>query len=451
MNGNTLAEGVIWKKLLQFFFPILFGMLFQQLYNTADAVIVGKFVGTTGLAAVGGSAAMIINLIIGFFNGLSSGATVAIAQHYGAKDDEAVSRTVHTAICLSIAAGAVMSAVCIGFAPQLLRMVHEPDELIGISTRYLRLYFAGAIPLLVFNIGSGVLRAVGDSKHPLYYLIFCCLLNIVLDLVCVCVFKLGAEGAAIATAAAQTVSAVMILRSLARSNGPERLWLSKLKISRPAMRRILYVGLPSGVQSMMYSVSNLILQAVINGFGTTVIAAWTASSKIDGVFWATSNAFGMAICAFVSQNYGAQRHDRVKKSVKVCLAIDMGTTIAYSVLILGTAKWTLRVITDDAAVIAQCIELLWYFVPYYAVWVFIEIFSNALRGVGDSIMPTIIIMLGVCMLRVLWVVLVVPRWHTVGCVSMSYPISWAITSIAISIYYLRKMAARKTMTPQGIG
>lgn len=437
MNNSDLTEGVIWKKLLSFFFPILFGTLFQQLYNTADAVIVGKFVGTEGLAAVGGSAAQIINLVIGFFTGLSSGATVVIAQHYGARDDEAVSRAVHTSLCLAVIAGAIVSVLCIVFAPELLKLVKERDELLSQSVPYLRWYFTGAIPLLIFNIGSGIFRAFGDSKHPLYYLMICCLLNVGLDLLCVCVFNMGAAGAALATAVAQTLSAALILLQLSRSTGPERFSFKKLRISGSSMRRILYVGLPSGIQSMMYSISNLIIQAVINGFGTTVIAAWTAASKIDGVFWATSTAFGMAICAFVGQNYGARLQDRARKSVRVCLGMEMLTAVVYAALILSTAKWTLRILSDDSEVISQSIALMWRFVPYYAVWVFIEIFSNALRGMGDSVVPTVIIMLGVCLIRIIWVAAAVPRWHTIDCVALSYPISWIITAAAITAYYIR--------------
>ena len=434
---NDLTEGVIWKKLLGFFFPILLGTLFQQLYNTVDAVIVGKFVGTLALAAVGGSAAQIINLVVGFFVGLSSGAMVIISQYYGAGDGERLSSAVHTAIAFSIVGGALLTVAGIAFAPQALRLVHNPEEIMTDSVLYLRIYFVGVIPLLLFNIGSGILRAVGDSRRPLYYLVICCILNIVLDILFVTVFHMGVAGVAWATVIALTVSALLIVLSLCLTVAPYQLRLENIRLHPAALRRMLYIGIPAGVQSAMYSLSNLIIQAAVNGLGTSVVAAWTTTGKLDGVFWSVSSSFGVAIMAFVGQAFGAGKYDRMKRSVRVCMGLALGSAAAISVLLLGLGKYCFRIFTDDALVIDYAVEMLSYFAPFYVVWIFIEVLSNTLRGAGDAIRPMIITIIGVCGLRVVWTLFVVPAWHTVMGISMCYPFTWIITALAFIIYYFK--------------
>ena len=433
-RGN-LTEGVIWKKLLLFFFPILFGMLFQQLYATADAIIVGKFVGTDALAAVGGSATQIINLVIGFFTGLASGATVIVSQYFGAKDDERVSLTVHTIITFYIIVGIILAVLGYIFTPWALEAVKNPADIMDLSVEYLRIYFIGALPMLIFNVGSGILRAVGDSKRPLYFLITCCFINIGLDLLFVAVFDYGVAGAGWATVISQTISAILVTLNMCLTNGPHKLHFTKLKIDYYSLRDALWLGIPAGVQSSMYSVSNLIIQSAINGLGTTVIAAWSAVGKLDGLYWTTSNSFGAAICAFVGQCFGARKYGRMKKSVSTCMVIDLGTTMVISGLLLALARPGFSIISDDPEVIEYATEMLFYFAPYYIVWSFIEIISNTLRGAGDSVRPTIIIMLGVCLIRILWVMFVVPNWYTVKCISLSYPVTWSITAVALIIYY----------------
>ena len=434
-DNNDLTEGVIWKKLLLFFFPILFGMLLQQLYNTADAIIVGKFVGTGALAAVGGSATQIINLVIGFFTGLASGATVIVSQYYGAHDDERVSLTVHTILTFYLIVGVVLTVLGYLGTPWMLEVVKNPDEIMEPSIQYLRIYFIGALPMLIFNVGSGILRAVGDSRRPLYFLFVCCVLNILLDLLFVAVLDLGVKGAAWATVLAQTVSAMLIIANMLKTPRAHKLHPSKLRIDYYSLRDALWLGIPAGVQSSMYSLSNLIIQSAINELGKEVIAAWSACGKIDGVYWMTSNAFGAAICAFVGQCYGAKKYQRMKESVKTCMAISLSVTVVMSIVLYIFAEPAFHIISDDPLVISYSAEMLRYFAPFYFVWSFIEIISNTLRGAGDSIRPTVIIMLGVCFARILWVIFVVPRWYTVMGISVSYPVTWSITAIALIIYY----------------
>ena len=437
MKTNDLTQGSILKSLLRFFFPILFGMLFQQLYNTVDAVVVGRVVGPEALAAVGGSPAVIINLVIGIFTGMASGATVIISQYFGSRDDERLSRAVHTILLFCLIAGAALTLLGRLSALWSLRAVKTPEDILALSCDYLRIYYLGAIPLLLFNVASGILRAVGDSRRPLYYLGVCCGMNIALDLLFVAALRWDVNGVAWATVISQLTGAVLILVRLARSEGPERMELRMLRIDAPSLKRILYIGVPAAIQGAMYSISNILIQAAINDFGTVVVAAWTAISKFDGVYWVTSNSFGAAICTFVGQNFGAGKYDRMREGVRKWLLTTLGTSVLLSTLLIGLSRWGLRLFTTDTTVIAEATRMMWYFVPYYALWSFIEIISNTLRGAGDAIAPTLISLIGVCLLRILWIAFVVPRWHTVMCISVSYPVTWFITALAFVIYYYK--------------
>lgn len=303
---NQIISGVIWKQLLIFFFPIVLGTFFQQIYNTADAVVVGRFVGTEALAAVGGSTSQIINLIVGFFVGLSSGATVVISQYYGAREKQGLQNALHTAFAFSVVGSVVISVIGIWLSPMMLRWMNTTEEVIAPSTTYLRIYFAGIIFVFIYNVGSSILRAVGDSRRPLYYLIVCCFINILLDVVLVVFFYMGVAGAAIATVFAQGVSAVLVVLALCRSKDIFRLELKQVRFHRDALELLLKIGLPAGLQSVMYSASNIIIQTSLNSFGTNTMAAWTAYGKIDSFFWMVISAFGISITTFVGQNYGAQ-------------------------------------------------------------------------------------------------------------------------------------------------
>ena len=292
LSANQITEGVIWKQLLSFFFPILFGTFFQQLYNTTDAVIVGNFVGKEALASVGGPAATIINLLVGFFTGLSSGATVITSQYFGAGDKKKVSASVHTAIALAIAGGAVVMVIGMAISRAALIAMDTPADILEPSVTYMMIYFLGTIPSMIYNMGSGILRAVGDSKRPLYFLIASCIINILLDLFFVVAIPLGVAGVAIATILSQTLSALMILVSLMRTKEVYRLEIKKIRFQRFLLVSILKIGFPAGLQSAMYSISNLLIQSSINAFGTDTVAAWTAYGKVDSIFcWKYSSCW----------------------------------------------------------------------------------------------------------------------------------------------------------------
>ena len=435
--GNSIIDGVIWKQLLIFFFPILLGTFFQQLYNTADAIIVGKYVGKEALAAVGGATGNLINLIVGFFVGLSSGATVIISQFFGGRREQEVSAAVHTAAALALAGGLVLSVLGIMFSPTLLRWMGTPEDVMGHAVTYIRIYFAGMIPNLIYNIGSGVLRAVGDSRRPLYFLICACMVNILLDVLLVLGLEMGVAGAALATIFSQAVSAVLVVLTLARSNYAYRLELRKIRFHMDLLGRIVRIGLPAGLQSVMYSLSNVIIQASVNGFGTDILAAWTAYGKLDGLYWMTVNAFGVAITTFVGQNFGAQRYDRVKKSVRACLGMTVLATAIISTVLLLFGETLYRLFSDDSEVIRLGLVILRLLVPTYLTYICIEVLAGAVRGAGDSLIPTLITLCGVCLLRVVWVMAIAPAYNSITFMLLSYPITWSITSLLFIGYYLK--------------
>ncbi len=434
---NTIVDGVIWKGLLKFFFPIMLGTLFQQLYNTVDAVVVGQFVGTQALAAVGGSSSQIVNLFIGFFVGLSSGATVIVSQYFGAREDKGVSRAVHTAMALAFIAGAVMTVVGLVLAPAMLEIMNTTEDTIADSTLYLRIVFLSMIPSMVYNVGSSILRAIGDSRSPLYFLAAACLVNVVLDLAFVLIFHMGVAGVAIATSIAQAVSAVLVFVALCRAKGSYRIIPREIRPERELLARTVRIGLPTGLQSVLYAVSNIIITTSINGFGTDTVAAWVAFGKVDALFWLILSAFGVAIMTFVGQNYGARKFDRVHKSLKVALAIAAVTSIVFSAVLLLVGQYVFRLFTNDQTVMDVAIYMMMCMVPGYVLYVPIELISGALRGMGDTLIPTVITAVGICALRVLWIFAVVPLWHDILAITISYPISWLLTSAAFILYYAR--------------
>ena len=446
-QGNGITEGVIWKQLLIFFFPILFGTFFQQLYNTVDAVIVGRFVGKEALAAVGGSTGTLINLLVGFFVGLSSGATVIISQFYGGGREKRVSEAVHTAIAFSLACGVGLMVIGIAASPIALRAMGTPDDIMQYSLSYIRIYFLGIIPNLVYNMGAGILRAIGDSKRPLYYLMASCFTNIVLDLVLVVWLRLDVRGAAIATIVSQFVSAVLVVLQLLRTKDSYRLVIRKIRLNLFMVMRIVRIGLPAGLQSVMYSASNIIIQSSVNSLGTDTVAAWTAYSKIDSVYWMIISALGISITTFVGQNYGAGKLDRVKRGIYVCLGLSFLITAILSVTLYLGGGYIYLMFTADAAVIAKGMEILHFLVPAFATYVCIEVLSGALRGTGDCWIPMIMTAVGVCALRVLWILVAVPLKPDILTVVFSYPLTWSITSILFLVYFYCFSSLKKFNVP----
>lgn len=440
---NGITEGVIWQQLLIFFFPILFGTFFQQLYNTADAMIVGKFVGKEALSAVGGTTGHLINLMVGFFVGLSSGASVVVSQYYGARQNEQVKKAVHTSFCLALIGGVFLLVVGEAIAPAAIVAMGAPEEIRAYSVIYLRIYFLGVIGNLIYNMGAAILRAVGDSKRPLYFLIACCIANIALDILFVVVLKMEVAGAAFATILSQLLSAVLVMATLMRTKESFRFELRFLKVDRLMLRKVIKIGLPAGLQSVMYSISNVVIQANVNSFGTNTIAAWAVYGKVDGLFWMTMDAMGIAITTFAGQNFGAGKIDRLKKGNYVGLAM---TTILTAILggsIMAFGYPLSSLFTSDAEVLAESVRIILYVTPFWFCYVCVNVYSCTLRGIGDAFVPMLLICFGTCGLRVLWIFAagaVHPGLYTT---LTSYPLSWTITSIAFLIYYYRFSGMKK--------
>ncbi len=434
---NEITEGVIWKQILLFFFPILVGTFFQQLYNTVDAVVVGRFAGKEALSSVGGSSAQIINLVVGFFTGLSAGATVIISQYYGAKNTQRLQKSLHTIYAFSVIFGLVVGAAGVLVTPWILRMMNTPEDLMADSKLYVQIYFAGLVFIFIYNIGSSVLRAIGDSKRPLYYLIVCCVINIVLDVTLVLVLKLGVLGVAVATLVSQACSAILVTWALMYRTEDLQLRLKEMRIQRNLLGIMLRIGLPTGLQSCMYSISNIIVQSALNAFGVDTMAAWTAFGKIDSLFWMINNAFGIAVTTFVGQNYGASKWDRMKRGTQECLFMSLTAAVLISILLQSAGSFWFSIFTSDSSVVAIGLRMMRIVSPTYFLFVFIEIYSGSLRAQGHVLMTTILTMSGVCLLRILWVRVIVPNGSLEEIVAC-YPITWLVTAVCVVCYYFYK-------------
>lgn len=439
--GGTvlMTEGSIPQQMTLFILPIIFGSFFQQLYNTTDAIIVGRFVGKAALAAVGGATANIINLLVGFFIGLASGGAVVIAQYYGAKWEDRLQKAIHTAMALGIIGGAVLTAAGILIAPWALEKMGTPEDVIGYAVTYMRIYFIGCIPNILYNIGAGILRALGDSRHPLYILIACCGVNIVLDTLFVAVFRMEAAGAGWATILSQLFSCVGVLFCLARHREPScRLHIGKIPhADLSELGRIVRIGMPAGFQSSLYSISNILIQSTINSFGTDTVAAWTVYGKLESIYWMIIGAFGIAVTTFVGQNFGAQKTERIKKGVAIAWGMSMAASVAVIAVFLTCGNFVFTWYSDDPAVLTLCGEYLLLIPPLLMTYNTIEIISGAVRGAGDSVAPTVITLVGVCLLRIVWIYTVVPLHRSMTTVALSYPLTWTITSIVFFLYYIQ--------------
>lgn len=433
-QDNKIVTGTIWKQILIFFFPILIGTFFQQLYNTVDAVIVGNFAGKEALASVGGSTAIIINLAVGFFTGLTAGCTVMISQFFGGKRMEELSDALHTAYAFGILGGIILGILGIVVCPHILVLMKTPVELRAQSALYLRIYFGGLIFVFIYNMGASILRAVGDSKRPLYFLIVSSVVNIIFDLVFVLAFKWGVAGVAIATLISQAVSAFLVTFTLVRGTLGMKLDIKKIRIHGRLFGNMLRIGFPSGIQSSTYSLSNMIIQSAINGFGLNTVAAWTSYGKIDVIFWMINGSFGIAAATFVGQNVGAGRYDRVRKGTGTCLAMSAGTGILMGTLMVTLGRYMLMLFTKDPAVLEIGAHMTQKIAPFYVVFTFIEIFSASLRARGDTLIPTIINLVGICAVRALWI-LVLFRGGTLDQVLYCYPVSWGVCAIIMTAYY----------------
>ncbi len=432
----SITQGPILPSLLSFFFPILFGACFQQLYGTADAIVVGRFVGSGALAAVGGGTTTYINLILGFFIGLTSGAGVIVSQLVGAREKETVHEAIESGIALALVTGAIITVLGLWSARGAMRLIGMPSDIFDISVTYLHIYFIGSIPTMLYNMGSSILRSMGDSRHPLYILVIACVANMVLDVLFVAVFKWGIKGAAWATVACMSLSAMLVFRYLGKNYEPSFRFVWKdLNLDRKLAGQMLRIGLPTGVRGSMYGISNIIIQAALNTLGTTVLAGYTAYSKMDAVFWMICNSFGVAMTVFAGQNYGARQYARIRKANWISFGICSAITVVLSVFTLAFNRQISNLFTSDPAVIDVASQIYWIITPIYLSYITLEIMPGTMGGCGQTFIPTLFSIIGICVVRILWVVFYFPTSPSIFSLMVVYPVSWVVTSVAFWIYY----------------
>lgn len=431
-----MTEGVIWKQLLAFSMPLLIGNLFQQLYNTADSIVVGNFVGSDALAAVGSSNSL-INLIIGMSMGIGTGAGVIISQYYGAKEDQKLHWAVHTSIALSLVGGILLTILGVILTPVLLIWMGTPTEVLPSAISFLRIFFWGSVFNLLYNMGAGILRAVGDSKRPLYYLCVSSVVNIVLDLVFVVGFHMGTAGAGFATVIAQAVSSVLVVMALMRTKESHRLILSMIRIDKRMMKRILELGIPSGIQQSIISLSNVVVQANVNSYGAAAMAGFGAYSKIDGFAMLPLQSFCMAATTFTGQNIGAGKWKRVKQGMVQGIIISFIYTILISIILFLDAERILSIFSPDKSVIAYGNSTMLILLPFYWTLAIHQILMGSIRGSGRTVVSMLIGVGNMCILRMIYINLLVPFFPSFEAVMWCYPITWITTMIMDLIYSLK--------------
>ena len=435
---NQITEGVIWKQLLIFFFPIMIGTFFQQIYNTADSIVVGRFVGKEALAAVGGSVNQIVNLVVEVFVGLTSGASVIAAQFYGAKDRKNLKKTLHTSYAFGITTGCIVGVLGFFLTDTLLTLMKTPQELMADSKIYLHIYFCGMVFNIIYNMGASILRAVGDSKRPLYVLMVTCGLNIVLDIILVVVCRLGVMGVALATVSCQGISSALVTVLLMKENPLFQLKLREIRFYGVSLKSVLRIGIPAALEATMYTIANLIIQVFVNELGTDTVAAWGTFAKIDAVYWMVVNAFAISITTFVGQNYGAGKVKRMRKSVGICLGMAYAGAFLVSGVLYALAAPLYRLFTTDAKVVQIGVDMMHFLLPSYFLYVAIGILSGALRGAGRVLVPMLLTCGGVCFFRIVWMFGVFPGYPGINTIMLSYPVSWGITAVLFIIYYIRR-------------
>jgi len=440
MTGKSIA-----KQLILFVIPIWLGTFFQQLYNTMDAIFVGNFVGKTALAAVGGPSAQIVSLLINVFVELAAGSSVVIAQYFGANSGKEVGKAIHTAMSIAIIGGVLLTAAGLIFSPALLRGMKAEGEIYSLSVRFLSIYFCGTIFVTVYNLGSAVLRALGDSKHPFYFLVCGCITNIALDFVLIYWVRMGVAGAAVATVISQALTAGLVVRELCRLPDEYKLHFKRISIYPRILRSMLQIGIPESMQSILYSVSNILIQGNIDGFGTDTIAAMSAYSKVDMFFWMTMDAFGIAITTMSGQFYGAGKIKGVKMSVKSGLLICGGVAVVLSAALLLGGRALFGLFTTDVNVIAIGLQIQHLLVPFYFIFFFVVVLTGALRGMGYSFVPMLITLVGICLLRVVWLYVVVPLNPVLATTLISYPVTWVLTAMVFILYYRRTIKAESRL------
>lgn len=432
-----MCSGTILPKLLRLTLPLMLSSVLQLLFNAADIIVVGNFAGENSLAAVGSTTAL-VNLITNLFLGLSTSANILTSMFMGAGKNERVNKTVHTSICLSIASGLIMTVFGVIFADKLLILMNTPKEILSLSTLYLRIYFFGMTAMMIYNFGSSVLRSKGDTKRPLYYLTFAGIINVLLNLIFVIVFKMDVAGVALATAISQCISAFLIIRCLMKEDDAFRFEFRKMRFDRKIVARMLKIGIPAGFQGVVFSLSNVVIQSSINGFGAIVMAGSAAAASIEGFIWVSMNSFSQGALTFMSQNIGGGKYTRINR-----IAVITCACAAVTGIILGNAAYFLaepliNIYDSRAAVVEAGTIRMGLVCCFYFTCGLMDCIVGNIRGMGFAVTPTIVSLIGACGLRILWIATIfqIPRFHTEFMLFLSYPITWIITFAVHLICYI---------------
>ena len=440
-----MTQGRLLTQVLVFALPIMLSGILQLLFNAADTIVVGRFAGNEALAAVG-SVGSLNNMIISLFIGLSVGANVLVARYTGSRNDRAVSDTVHTSVLLSLAGGVLLMIIGVLLARPLLTLMGSPEDVIDLAVLYVRIIFLGMPVQMLYNFCAAILRAVGDTQRPLYYLTIAGVVNVLLNLVFVIALHLSVAGVALATIISQAISAALVTRALMRMEGPTRLFLNRLRIHPGKLREIIRIGLPAGIQSSVFSLSNVVIQSSVNSFGSVVIAGNAASSNVGNFVYQAMNTFQQAITCFAGQNIGARKPRRIVSAMKVCMfwAVSFGLVLGLLSCVFGTQL--LSLFSADPAVIAAGMERQVIVCAPYFLCGMMDVMTGALRGIGYSLLPMIVSILGACAFRLFWVFTIFAAYPTLPCLMLSYPVSWLLTFSVLLVIFL--VLWKKRFVPQ---
>jgi len=449
-RNEDMLQGPLFSSIIRYTIPIILTSILQLLFNAADLVIVGQYCGSISVAAVGATGS-ITNLIVNLFIGLSVGAGVTVAQAKGGKNDTEVYRTVHTALPVALIGGVLLTIVGVCFSETFLQWMGTPDNVLELSAVYMEIYFGGIIFSLIYNFSASILRAVGDTRGPLIYLTIAGVVNVLLNIVFVRFFDMNVAGVALATVISQAVAAVLVILALMHRPDACRLYFGKLHIYKKQLLRILRIGLPAGIQGSLFSISNVMIQSSINSFGDVVMSGYAAAGNIEGFVWVTMNAFQQTAVNFVGQNCGARQYQRVKKILWICLGsvAMVGLMAGVAAYAAGPALLSIY-ITDSPQAIALGVERMIYICIPYFIYGMLDVTTGALRGIGASVSPMIICVLGICGLRILWIATIfqVPEYHTPQCLLLSYPVSWILTflvQISVFLVLFRRKVKKETL------
>ena len=438
-----MCNGPIMRKLISFSIPLMLSSNLQLLFNAVDIVVVGKFSGSQSLAAVGSTSAL-INLFINLFIGISLGVNVMAGRYYASKKDKEMSETVHTSILFALLSGIFMAFVGIFLARWALMLMDTPDDILHLAALYMRIYFVGMPFFMLYNYGAAILRAVGDTKRPLLYLVVAGVINAGLNMVLVIVFNLGVVGVAVATEFSQMVSCVLVLRCLWKTEGSYQLRFHKLKIYPRYLKQLFQVGLPAGIQSIVINFSNVLLQSSVNSFGSIAMAGYTAANNIFGFLYATVNSFTQTCMTFISQNYGVKKWKRMDKVFAECIALSVGVTLVLGSAVYIFGEELLYIYTSSPEVMKCGMEVLLYTTTTYFICGVMDLIPGAMRGVGYSTVPMILSVIGTVGIRIFWIYCIFPTHHSLDVLFISYPLSWTVTVIMqmICYYFVRKRVYR---------